>query len=351
LSEDVVRGLDDEGARQVLLQDREHAAAGPHFKNSILGPRLVPRRPAQITYDWVDIITMPAGQPLVGYLDITAIAEAKREHDFLVTLLVDYRQMPFELGSDLAPAHILRLPAWEPRTFQFRLPEPLPAGYHELLFLVHDDPHNIYAARGVIEKHRQGGKLTFNGASGRPFDLPIAARYFVMVGEKTESSWIQTNWMAESFEPRETDLLNTPLLLSLTGDETDALMQREPAIVAGARDPLYAFVCCSFVPPDEFGETTAALAAILDHQQVRINGQEALFFKVRSGQHYRIPLRIEWPEEIKDGKVHSLYVGIALSVDGTWWHLEGEGRWQSTLPYFPRAVMVAPERSLIEYPE
>lgn len=322
LTEEQIENLDDGPAHRVLLQDRERAKSKwrqkrPPSSSWFLGPRLVPSSPASLIPGWVDQITVPAGQVLEGYLDMAAVVRGKEECDFLVMLLVDYRQVPFELGGNLAPAHLVRLPAWKVTTFPFRLPEPLPEGSHDLLFVMHNDPYNIYATAGVLEKYRHKGKITFDAASDRPFDNPIAIRHYVFVGEKAESP--ATNFMAEPFKPRKTDLLNVPLLLSLTGEETDPLIGCEPAVVAGSDDLLYAFVYYDFAPPEgPLSETTAALVAILDDRQVRVNGREALFFRVQSGQRYRFPLEIDWPAEVMDGQVHALYFGIAFGVGEDW---------------------------------
>lgn len=354
LSEDTVRGLDDEVARQMLLQDREQAAAGSRFENSILGPRLVPDSPARLIPGWNDAFEIPLGQPLTGYLNITAIAKGKPEHEFLVTLLVDYQQVPFELGGHLAPTHVLRLPAWKPQTYRFSLPQPLPAGRHELIVLVHDDPYNLYARHGVLEKLRRGGKITFDTAAGRPFSRSIAIRFLVVVGDERETPWARINCLPNPFEPQKTDLLNVPLLLRLTEDETNSLMGAEPAVVVGSQDSPYAFVYYnpfSLLPDSLLKQTTAALVAILDGQQVRINDQEALLFPVQAGQRYRIPLQVEWPPEVNDGQVHALYVIITFGAGHNWLQ-EARGQWLAIgfqVPYGVPPVMVVPERSLIEY--
>jgi hypothetical protein len=339
----------DKSARQLLLRDRKEAGSDPHFENSILGPRLVPRTPASLTLNWVDVITMPVGQPLAGYLDIAAIAKGKKEHDYLLLLYVDGQQTAFELDGHLAPAHLLRLPAWETQAFSFRLPQSLPAGRHELIFLVNDDPYNIYATQGVLEKHRQGGKVTFSTAAERSFPKPTAIRHYVTVGKGNEAAWVKTNWIAELFEPQNTDLLGSPLLLSLADDETDPLIQKEPALVSGSDDPLYAFIHTLFSLPGGLTDTTASLVAILDEQQVRINGQKALFFRVEASQHYRIPLRIEWPARVRDGKVHSLYVGVAFGVGKDWRGDQEEWAKLFNWAYFADPIMVVPDRTLIEY--
>lgn len=349
LTKDEIQNLDDEAARQVLRRDREEAAAGPHFENSILGPRLIPRAPASLMLNWVDVITIREGQPLAGYLDIAAIAKGKEEHDYLLILCVDGQQTAFELSGHLAPAHLLRLPAWETRAFPFRLPEPLPAGRHELLFLVNDDPYNTYATRGVLEKHRLEGKISFSTAAERPFPKPTGIRHYVIVGEGNEATWVKVNWSAELFEPQNTDLLGSPLLLSLTDDEADPLIQKEPALVVGSDDPLYAFIHTLFSLPSGLEETTASLAAILDGQQVRINGLEALFFPVKASQLYRFPLKIEWPARVRDGKVHSLYVGVAFGVGEDWRGEQEEWAKLFNWAYFTDPVMIVPDRALIEH--
>jgi hypothetical protein len=350
LTEEAVQKLDDETARQVLLRDREEATAGPHFDNSILGPRLIPRPPASLTLNWVDVITTPAEQVLAGYLDVAAIAQGQEEHDFLLTLLVNGRQAAFQLGGDVAQAHLLRLPAWEVQTFPFLLAEPLPAGRHELLFLIHDDPYNIYASRGVLEKHRREGKISFSTASQRPFHKPPAIRHYVIAGDKKdEAAWAKVNWTTEPFEPQKIDLLGSPLLLSLTDDENDPLMQQEPALVASSDDPLYAFVYALFPASDALDETTAALVAVLDDRQVRLNGREILLFRIEAGQRYRFPLEIEWPAEIRDGKVHSLYLGLVFGFGQDWRGKQEEEAKFFNWAYFSDPVMVVPDRTLIEY--
>lgn len=354
LSEDAVRNLEDEQARQVLLLDREYVSQRriPPSSSRFVGPRLVSRSPAELTLDWVDQTILPAGQVLEGYLDMAAVAEGEDEHDFLITLLVDYQQVAFELGDNLAPAHVVRLPAWEPRAFPFRLPGPLSAGRHELLFLVHDDPYNAYAIRGVTAKHHQGGRITFDAAAGYPFHRPVANRHFVIAGKGREAGWVKASETleVEPFEPRKSDLLNVPLLISLTGDETDPLIQEEPALVAGSKRELYAFVYYGdFIPSAEFQMVTAALVAILDGRQVRLNGQETLLFQVQAGQRYRIPLQIEWPPDATDGRVHALYFGIAFGIGEEWGDQLEESVKHFNQAFFASPVMVVPERQLIEY--
>lgn len=349
LTEEEVQKLDDETARQVLLRDREEATAGSHFDNSILGPRLVPRLPASLTLNWVDVITTPAEQPLGGYLDIAATTQGQEEHDFLLMLLVDGRQVAFQLGSNAAPAHLLRLPAWKLRTFSFLLPEPLSVGYHELLFLIHDDPYNIYATRGVLEKARRDGRISFSTASQRPFPKPTAIRYCVFAGDGDQVTWGKVNWTTEPFEPQKTDLLSLPLLLSLTDDVNDPLMGQEPALVAGSDGPLYAFVYGDFPASNGLDEVTAALVAVLDDRQVRLNGQEALFFEIEAGERHRFPLQIEWPAGIRDGKVHSLYLGLSFGVGQDWRGRQEEEVKYFNWAYFADPIMVVPDRTLIEY--
>ncbi len=354
LSEVEVKALleSDDQVGQILHQDLEQVAAGPHFENSVFGPSLIPSAPARITRRSVSVIRSPVEQPLSGYIDIAAIVRGKKEHDFLITLFLDYRQVPFELGDNGALAHVVRLPAWQLQVFPFCLLEPLPSGLHELVVVVHDDPYNVYATRGVREKRRRGGKITFDTAAGRPFGRPVALRYSVIVGDEQRTPWLRENWHVSPFQARNTFLLNTPLYLSLTWDETAPLAGVEPAVVPGEDDDLYAFVYYpppSIQGPQEVLPTThAALVALLDGQQVRANNRDVLFFQVEVGKRYRFPLRIKWPSWVKDGKIHALYVILTLGVP----YPGHEGSSTSMiydLPYAEPPVMVVPDRSWIDY--
>jgi hypothetical protein len=348
LPEEVVQNLKDEMARPLLQERREEAATSRHSGNKLSLPRLVPSTPAQLSPEWIDIISLPAGQSLQGYLDVTAEVRGHETHDFSLVLLVNGRQVSFELGDNVAPAHLLRLPAWQPQTFSFHLPEPLPPGLHELAFVMHDDPHGTYAGRGVMEKHQREGMITFDSAAGRPFGRALGVRHFLLVGDEAGSLPATVNWETESFTPQQTDLLGVPLLISLTNDETDPLMGVEPAVVAGTDDPLYAFVS---VPtfPEESGSITAVLVAIFDNHQVAINGQETLSFQVQSGQHYRLSIQIDWPDAAYDGNVHQLFVGVLFAAAGEWQQMDKEMASAFLLPQFARPVMVVPEPALIDY--
>jgi len=347
LSEEAVWSLEDEEARQILLRDRREAEAGPRFKTAFRGPRLVPQSPASMTLAGVDVITLPSGQSLAGYLDVTASIKGKEQHDFVLMLLVDGQQVLFELGGCEALAHILSLPAWESRTFHFRLSQSLSPGEHELLWLVHDDPDNTYATKGVLEKKRRDGKVTFDDAAGRPFYRPVAIRQFARVEPGRQSICLQANWVPETIEPRQADLLNTPLEISLTGDETNPLLGEEPAIVMGRGEPLYAFVRWIDFPPTM--KTTAELVAILDDRQVSINGRTALRFEVQGERYYRIPFHIDWPTDAHDGRVHQLHMGVAFDTCFEWEDRDRAEAWHSTLPFFEPPVMVVPDASWIPW--
>jgi hypothetical protein len=348
LPEEVVQNLEDEMARQLLQERREEAMISGHSGNKLSLPRLVPSTPAQLSPEWIDIISLPVEQSLQGYLDVTAEVRGHETHDFLLTLLVNGRQVSFEMGGNEAPAHLLRLPAWQPQTFVFHLSEPLSPGLHELFFVLHDDPHSDYAEQGVLEKQRREGMITFDTAAGRPFGRALGIRHFVLVGDETKPPPFVVNWEVEPFVPQQTDLLGAPLLISLTGDETDPLMQREPAIVAGDDQPLYAFVN---VPafPEGLETMTAVIVAILDNQQVKINGQEMLAFQAHPGDYYRFPLEIDWPDIVYEGNVHQLFVGIFFAAAGEWQQLEKESASPFLLPHFARPVMVVPEPAMIDY--
>lgn len=348
LPEEVVQNLEDETARQLLQERRQEAATSGHSSNKLSLPRLVPSTPAQLSPEWIDIISLPVGQSLQGYLDVTAEVRGHETHDFLLTLLVNGRQVSFEMGGNEAPAHLLRLPAWQPQTFVFHLPEPLSPGLHELFFVMHDDPHSNYAEQGVLEKQRREGMITFDTAAGRPFGRALGIRHFVLVGDETKPPPLAVNWEVETFVPKQTDLLGVPLLISLTGDETNPLMQREPAIVAGDDEPLYAFVNVPALP-EELETVTAVIVAILDNQQVKINGQEMLSFQTYPGDYYRFPLEIDWPDTVYDGNFHQLFVGIFFAAAGEWQQVEKETASPFLLPHFARPVMVVPEPALIDY--
>lgn len=349
MSEEEVKGLEDEDVRRILLQDRIDAGLSPPAENRLQGPRLAPRSPAQFSIEWVDVITLEEGQPLVGYLDIAASAQNNPEHDFLITLLVDYRQAEFELGGQTALAHVLRLPNWETRTYSFRMLEPLAPGWHDLIFIVHDDPYNEYATKGVYEKHRLEGKRTFDDAADRPWYRPFSNRSFVLVGGEGKYTWGEINWPVIAYQPRKMDLTNLPLLIGLTDDEADPLLQREPAMVFGDEQTLFAFVHDVQTPPGNLEGSMTALVAFLGNKQVKINGQETLFFNTKYGEYYKIPVDIDWPEDVEGGRVNPLYLGVAFGVQGEWQHLDGREAFTLGIPYFPQPVMIVPDRSLIDY--
>lgn len=340
MSEEAVRSLADHAARDILLKDHQEGDS-PRFETSFRGPRLVAVSPASMTLEDVDLITLPPDSLLAGYLDMRAIVKGKSQHDFAVLLFVDGRQTAFELSGCKALAHVVSLPAWKSQTFEFRLLEPLSPGNHDLLWLVHDDPDNIYAAAGVEGKKQKGGKITFDTAANRPFPRPVAIRQFVRVAEGT-GTCPPTNWSPEAFEPRQTDLLNTALLISLTSDETDPLMRVEPAIIVGSASPLYVF---SRSPVT----TTAMLVAILDNQQVNVNDQPVLRFEVRGERYYRLPLQIEWPVSIQKDHVHQLYIGLAFDTCFEWEQRTSEQAWGLTLPTFAPPVMIVPDASWIPW--
>ncbi len=334
MDEEAIRSLADHSARDILLRDHKEGDS-PRFETSFRGPRLVAALPASMTLEDVDLITLPADSLLTGYLDMRAVVKGKSQHDFVVLLFVDGKQVAFELNGCTALTHVLSLPAWKPQTFEFRLPELLSPGNHELLWVVHDDPDNTYATIAVEGKKQMEGKITFDAAANRPFPHPIAIRQFVRVAEESNNC-PPINWSPAAFEPRQTDLLNTPLLISLTHDETDPLMGREPAIIWGSESPLYAFVH----PPVT---TTAMLVAILDNRQVEINGQSVLRFEVQEEHYYWLPLHIEWPVSTQKDSVHQLYIGVAFDTCSEWERRELGERWGSTLPAFAPPVMIVPD--------
>ena len=340
MDEEAIHSLADHSARDILLRDHKESDS-PRFETSFRGPRLVAASPASMTLEGVDLITLPADALLTGYLDMRAIVKGKSQHDFAVLLFVDGRQTAFELSGCEARVHIVSLPAWKPQTFEFRLPELLSPGNHELLWLVHDDPDNTYATAGVEGKKQKEGKITFDTAASRPFPRPVAIRQFVRVAEESNTC-PPPNWSPESFEPRQTDLLNTPLLISLTRDETDPLMGMEPAIIWGSETPLYAFIRSPVT-------TTAMLIAILDNRQVNINGQPMLRFDVQEGRYYRLPLHIEWPVSMQEDRVHQLYIGVAFDTCFEWERRDPREAWGSTLPAFAPPVMIVPDESWIPW--
>lgn len=342
MGEEAVRSLADPSARDILLRDHEEAAS-PHFETSFLGPRLVATSPASMTLEGVDLITLPGGSLLAGYLDMRAIVKGKSRHNFAVLLFVDGRQTAFELSECEALAHVVSLPAWKPQTFEFRLPKSLSPGSHELLWLVHDDPDNTYATVGVEVKKQKEGKIPFATAANRPFALPVAIRQFVRVAEEANTC-PPTNWSPVAFEPQQTDLLNTPLLISLAQDETDPLIGKEPALVWGSEDPLYAFIRSPVT-------TTAMLIAILDNRQVNINGRPVLRFEVQEGRYYRLPLHIEWPVDTPQDRVHQLYIGVAFDTCFEWERRDLQEAWGFTLltPTFASPVMIVPDESWIPW--
>ena len=340
MDEEAIHSLADHSARDILLRDHKESDS-PRFETGFRGPRLVAASPASMTLEGVDLITLPADALLTGYLDMRAIVKGKSQHDFAVLLFVDGRQTAFELSGCEARVHIVSLPAWKPQTFEFRLPELLSPGNHELLWLVHDDPDNTYATAGVEGKKQKEGKITFDTAASRPFPRPVAIRQFVRVAEESNTC-PPPNWSPESFEPRQTDLLNTPLLISLTRDETDPLMGMEPAIIWGSETPLYAFIRSPVT-------TTAMLIAILDNRQVNINGQPMLRFDVQEGRYYRLPLHIEWPVSMQEDRVHQLYIGVAFDTCFEWERRDPREAWGSTLPAFAPPVMIVPDESWIPW--
>lgn len=339
MDEEAVRSLADHAARDILLKDHQEGDS-PRFETSFRGPRLVAASPASMTLEDVDLITLPASSLLAGYLDMRAVVKGTSQHDFAVLLFVDGQQTAYELSGCKALMHIVSLPAWEPQTFEFLLPESLPPGNHELLWLVHDDPDNIYATAGVEGKKQKEGKITFDTAANRPFPRPVAIRQFVRVAEGV-GTCPPTNWSPEAFAPRQTDLLNTPLLISLTSDETDPLMRVEPAIIVGSESSLYVF---SRSP----ATTTAMLVAVLDNQQVNINGQPVLRFEMQKEHYYRLPLQIEWPVDIRKDRVHQLYIGLAFDTCFEWERTR-EQAWGFTLPAFASPVMIVPDVSWIPW--
>jgi len=340
MSEEAVRSLPDHSARDILLRDHQEGES-PRFEISFRGPRLVAASPASMSLEGVDLITLPKDTLLAGYLDMRAIVKGKSQHEFAVLLFVDGRQTAFELSGCKALAHVVSLPAWKPQTFEFRLPEVLSPGNHELLWLVHDDPGNTYATAGVEGKKQREGKVPFATAANRPFHIPVAVRQFVRIAGGANTC-PPSNWLPETFEPRQTDLLNTPLLISLTGDETDPLMRVEPAIIWGSPDPLYAFIHSPVT-------TTATLIAILDNRQVNINGQPMLRFEVQEGHYYRLPLRIEWPVGVQQDRIHQLYVGVAFDTCFEWEQRDLREASVSTLPVFAPPVMIVPDESWISW--
>lgn len=340
MGEEAIHSLADLSARDILLRDHKEGDS-PRFETSFRGPRLVAASPASITLEDVDLITLPGDALLTGYLDMRAIVKGKSQHDFAVLLFVDGRQTAFELSGCKALAHVVSLPAWKPQTFEFRLPEALSPGNHELLWLVHDDPDNTYATAGVEGKRQKEGKVTFDTAANRPFPRPVAIRQFVRVAEESNTC-PPTNWSPESLEPRQTDLLNTPLLISLTRDETDPLMGMEPAIIGGSETPLYAFIRSPVT-------TTARLIAIIDNRQVNINGQPVLRFEVQEERYYWLPLHIEWPVGIQKDRVHQLYIGVAFDTCFEWERRNLREAGGSTLPAFAPPVMIVPDESWIPW--
>lgn len=353
LPEETVQNLEDEMAQQLLNKRREEAAAIAGGGNGIMLPRLVPMSPAQqLSAERLAIMSLPAEQRLQGYLDVVAEVEGHETHDFSLILLINGRQTTFKLGENEAPAHLLRLPSWQPQTFLFSLPEPLPPGLHELHFIIHDDPHGNYAERGVLEKQRREGKITFAAAAGRPFRRAFGVRHLLIVGDETSPTHPPVNWEVEPFTPQQTNLLGSPLLISLTEDETDPLIGIEPAVALESDKTLYAFVNTPTFPPELSGLVTAALVAILDNHQVTINGHETLSFSVQSDQHYRLPIQVEWPDAVHDGNIHQLFIGVLFAVEGEWQQTMNETAssfYPHPLPYFASPVMIAPELSLIAY--
>lgn len=340
MGEEAVHSLADHSARDILLRDHKEGDS-PRFETSFRGPRLVAASPASMTLEDVDLITLPGGSLLAGYLDMRAIVKGKSQHDFAVLLFVDGRQTAFELSGCEALAHVVSLPAWKPQTYEFRLPESLSPGGHELLWLVHDDPDNTYATVGVEGKKQKEGKITFETAANRPFPYPVAIRQFVRVAEESNTC-PPTNWSPETFEPRQTDLLNTPLLISLTRDETDPLIRMEPAIIGESEAPLYAFIRSPVT-------TAAMLMAVLDNRQVNINGQPVLRFQVQEDRYYRLALHIEWPVGFQEDRVHQLYIGIAFDTCFEWEQRDPREVWASTLPTFAPPVMIVPNESWIPW--
>ncbi len=357
----IAQSLNPEAIAQVPEMVRAYLEEGQQEARSLLpqeppgafmGPVLIPENPLHFQKDWVNWIGMASEQRLIGYLGMAANAPDEQSLiEALVSLLVDYQQVKFYLGGNLAEAHLVQLPQDQYTVFEFALAEPLAPGVHDLVFVVNLDPYNKYMTRAVIEKHRRGGRITFSAAGGYFLDKPVALRRTVIVSDTPASSPIPLQDIVP-FEPGQTDILNQPLLLALTGDMANPLIRKEPALVANEDNKLYAFVYYDSVPPEALlPEAKAALFAFLDGKQVPIDGEPAILWEVQAGKRYRIPLRLTLPAEAADGAVHSLNMGVVVGALEDWRVHEPQERWMGMYSFVfrPSPVPVVSDRTLIDY--
>ncbi|MDT8306444.1 MAG: hypothetical protein RRC07_10950 [Anaerolineae bacterium] len=332
----------EEGQQQAARDMPRLSEAG------FMGPVFIPTNAIEFHKDWVHWMQVAPGERLAGYL---GMASNQQGSEALVTLLVDYQQIHFYLGGKLAEAHLLRLPVGEYTLFEFALAETLSPGVHDLVFMVNVDPFNSSITRGVVEKQRRDGNASFSTAGGYLRDKALALRRMVVVGDGATPSPISgQNILA--FNPENTDLLNSPLFLSLVRDETDPIFGEEPALVAGEDDELHAFVYYDSAPPEQLlPETKAALFAFLDGKQVPLNGQPAILWEVEAGQRYHIPLQVELPPDSNDGAIHSLNVGVVFGALEDWRIHEPQERWMGIYSFvaMESTVPVVPERALVNY--
>ncbi len=341
----------EKGRQQAINQMPQLSAS------AFMGPVFIPKDPLQFHKNWVDRIQIAPDKRLTGYLTLAGnMARALEDQvaDVLVTLLVDYRQVEFYLGGNLAKAHLVRLPESQYTVFEFALPEPLPLGVHDLVFLVKFDPSNRYAAQAVIEKHRREGKIAFSTAGGYLQDNPAAYRQMVVVGDAPAAPSIPLQDITP-LQPEQIGLLtnyHSPLHLALAGDVTDPLLRKEPALVAGEDNQLYAFVYYNLGASENLlPQAKAALFAFLDGKQVPIDGQPAVLWEVQARRRYRIPLRLELPTSTLDGAIHTLHIGLVFGAFEDWRAYEPQADWMRlySIVFTSGPVPVVPDRGLIDY--
>jgi hypothetical protein len=302
------------------------------------------------------VIELQPTQRLEGYISVgTNVPDAQ----FAIMALVDYQQVEFFLGGNWSTVHLVQLPQNERQLFEFALREPLPPGIHDVMVVAEPDPFSSYLTRGVLGKKERDGKVSFDYAAEYPFSKSIAVRRMVVVEGEAAGGDASFPFSLHSFDPlpqevvEQSQLLGAPLYVSLSDDVTKFLMAAEPALVAGEDDTLYAYTHYYYAPPDHpLATTHAALFAFFDNEQIPINGEMALLWEVRTGEHHRIPLRFAFPPTVTDGKVHTLRIFVVYGVFEDWrLYEEGDYRWIANFALILGAdwVPVVPQRELVDY--
>jgi hypothetical protein len=295
--------------RQPAIPAEKARSAGFTTSAGLIGPSLIATTATGIyRRDSAETTILPSGGRFAGVLQIGGdfMAGTGDVHDLLITVLLDYRQVSFELGDQRARAHILRLPRGKMLLYDLRLLDPLTDGEHVLTITIDWDPYAIYTTRAVRGSFAAQDHTTWLGAGQMMIDTVQSANVFLRAGQGAPRTP-----PLQAIEGEQLPQAASQPLIMLRSSTFDP--QWSPAVALGADEPgrLYAYL---HYEPDrrlkEPEQNQAALVVLLDGQQLPIGGQPVTFLNVQAGRLYRVPIDLDLPH---DGRVHTLNAVVAFT--------------------------------------